>query len=327
MLAVVEGAGLGAKSGAPLLVLEESGSDDASGVVLEEELKVVAATVDVVGVAESVSSDRVVEIRGSVELSAIAVEVENRGSEDDDTISSLLDCVLPASLLVVGLLVVSESGTGVVDVSVDDTLVGDAEMISLLLSISLSEELVALSVTVLLELVTSSVDDTVMLVLEAPVSTGLDVDEGSSAVLLLLGVTDVLDMMSELEVSELVAALELSVKSVLELELASREVEDSSVELDGVLELDVVSELSSVLVTVSELDVVSGLSSVLVTISELDVVSGLNSVLVAVSDIELGSSIELDTVTVEDASSVLTSGVDEDVEEVVSVDEVVEIRG
>lgn len=327
MLAVVEGAELGVKSGEPLRVLEESGSDDASGVVLEEGLKVVAAPVDVVGVAESVSSDRVVEIRGSVELPAIAVEVENRGSEDDDTISSLPDCVMPASLLVVGLLVVSDSGIGVVDVTVDDTLVCDAEMIPLLLSISPSEELVALSVTVLLELVTSSLDDTVVLVLETPVSTGLDVDESSSAVLLLLGVTDVLDMRSELEVSELAAALELSVKSVLELELASREVEDSSVELDGVLELDVVSELKAVLVTVSELDIVSGLNSVLVTVSELDVVSGLNSVLVAVSDIELGSSIELDTVTVENASSVLTPRVDEDVEEVVSVNEVVEIRG
>lgn len=327
MLAVVEGAGLGVRSGAPLLVLDASVSDVDSGVVPEEGLKVVAAPADVVVVAESVSSDCAVETRGSVELPVIAMEVEKGGSEDGDKISSLLDCVLLASLLVVGLLVVSDSGTGVVDVSVDNTLVGEAEMISLLLSISPSEELVALSVTVLLELVTSSVDDTVMLVLETPVSTGLDVDESSSAVLLLLGVTDVLDMRSELELSELTAALELSVKSVLELELASREVDDSSVELDGVLELDVVSELNAVLVSVSELDVASGLNSVLVAVSELDVVSGLNSVLVAVSDVELGSSIELDTVTVEDASSVLTSRVDEDVEEVVSVDEVVEIRG
>ncbi|KAK2760509.1 hypothetical protein CKAH01_16469 [Colletotrichum kahawae] len=280
LLAVVEIPGLGVDSGAPLLVIEESISDDASGVVLEEELNDVAAPVNVVVVTELMSPDWPVETRGSVELPEIAVEVEKDGSEDDDRISSLLDCVLLASLLELGLLVVSDSGTGVVNASVDETLLGDVGTTSLLVPISPAKELVAVLVTEVLELMAASVDDTVMLVPEAPVAAGFDVDENSSAVLLLPEVTDVLEMKSELEVSELVAALELWVKPVLELELDSRELEGSDVELDVVLELDVVSELNSVLEAVLD----AGLGAVL------------DAVLDAVSDVELDSSIGLVTV-------------------------------
>ncbi|KAH0429523.1 hypothetical protein CcaCcLH18_08336 [Colletotrichum camelliae] len=311
--------GLEVESGAPLLLIEESASDDASGVVLEEALKDVAAPVNVVVVAELMSPDSPVESSGSVELPEIAVEVEKDGSENDDRISSLLDFVLLASLLEVGLLDVSDSGTGVVDASVDETLLGDGGMTSLLLPISSAKELVALLVTEVLELMMASVDDTSMLVLAALVAAGFDVDENPSAVLLLPEVTDVLEMKSELEVSELVAALELWVKSVLELELASRELEGSDVELDVVLGLDVVLELD----VVSKLDAV--LDAVLDVVSELNSVLG--AVLDAVSDVELDSSIGLVTVTVEDVSSELTPRVDMDVEDAVAVDETDEERG